>query len=94
MADNYPEFIVIVVVVVVVVRIRLGIHRIMYPIVRNVSYRIVSYRHQKPAIIIAIVIMIDPNNKPQNEKDKKRQTCRENEKKVNLIILDHNNPLA
>ena len=71
MADNYPEFIVIVVVVVVVVRIRLGIHRIMYPIVRNVSYRIVSCRHQKPAIIIAIVIMIDPNNKPQNEKEKR-----------------------
>ena len=45
----------------------------MYPIVLNVTYRIVrivSYRHQKPAIIIAIVIMIDPNNKPQNEKDK------------------------
>ena len=75
MADNYQEFI----VVVVVVRIRLGIHRIMYCIV---SYRIVScvsYRHQKPAIIIATVIMIDPNNKPQNEKDKETDMQRERE---------------
>ena len=54
----------------------------MYPIVLNVTYRIVrivSYRHQKPAIIIAIVIMIDPNNKPQNEKDKETNMQRERE---------------